>query len=48
MERYRSLGQEPVISILPKSSTGTEVAVGPAVDHKTYLREANEDSKITL
>ena len=44
MERYRKLGQEPVISILPKSKTGTEVAVGPAIDHKKYLQAANEGS----
>lgn len=44
MERYRRLGQEPVVSILPKSKVGNEVAVGPAIDHTAYLKAANTGS----
>ncbi len=44
MESYRRLGQEPVISILPKSRVGNEVAVGPAIDHQSYLRNCNTGS----
>lgn len=44
MERYRRLGQEPVVSILPKSKIGNEVAVGPAIDHTAYLKASNTGS----
>lgn len=37
---YR-LGHEAAVAILPKKKVGKEVAIGPKIDHREYLRSAN-------